>query len=160
MTHRDYMEKALELAQLAYNEGEVPVGAIIVKDGEIIGSGSNKRQTGKNALAHAEIIAIDSACKTLGSWRLESCTLYVTLEPCAMCAGAIINSRIKTVVFSAVDPKAGALGGLCDLSLLPFNHKPEIIIGVMEQESRQLLQSFFKQLREKKDSERYGSKQD
>ncbi|MEG1895933.1 MAG: tRNA adenosine(34) deaminase TadA [Oscillospiraceae bacterium] len=149
MTHREYMERAFELAKTAYDKGEVPVGAIVVKDEKIIGEGFNGRQTGKNALAHAEIIAIDSACKALGRWRLENCTLYVTLEPCAMCTGAIINSRIKRVVFSAVDSKAGALGGLCDLSLLPFNHKPEIIIGVMEEESRQLLQDFFKQLRDR-----------
>lgn len=147
MTHRDYMTIALELAKEAAMVGEVPVGAIVVRDGKIISKGRNNRQNGKNALDHAEVIAIDLACKAVGGWRLEGCTLYVTLEPCAMCAGAIINSRIKTVVFSAFDQKAGAFGGLCDLSLMGFNHKPEIISGVMEDESKEILQSFFKTLR-------------
>lgn len=149
MTHRDYMTMALELAKTAAEEGEVPVGAIIVKGDKVIANGRNYRQNGKNALAHAEIIAIDMACKVLDAWRLEGTILYVTLEPCAMCAGAIINSRIETVVFSAFDTKAGALGGMCDLSQIPFNHKPKIISGIMEQESKQLLQDFFKKLRER-----------
>ena len=149
MAHRDFMTRALELAQTAYSLGEVPVGAVVVKDGRIIGEGYNRRETDGSATAHAEILAIEAACKTLGTWRLESCTLYVTLEPCAMCTGAIINSRIKLVVFCAEDWKAGAMGGMCDLTQLPFNHKPEVIIGVMEDEGRQILKDFFKELREK-----------
>ena len=149
MAHRDFMHRALELAQLAADCGEVPVGAVVVKDNKIIGEGYNRRETDGSATAHAEIMAIEAACKTLGHWRLENCTLYVTLEPCAMCAGAIINSRIKLVVFSCEDYKAGAFGGMCDLNKLPFNHHPEIIIGVMEEQSRDILQTFFKKLRSK-----------
>lgn len=149
MAHRDFMQRALELAHTAYDLGEVPVGAVVVKNNKIIGEGYNRRETDGSATAHAEILAIEAACKTLGSWRLENCTLYVTLEPCAMCTGAIINSRIKLVVFSAEDYKAGAMGGMCNLCSLPFNHKPEIIIGVMEEEARSLLKDFFKTLREK-----------
>lgn len=149
MAHRDFMRRALELAQLASDMGEVPVGAVVVKDNKIIGEGYNRRETDGSATAHAEILAIEAACKTLGSWRLENCTMYVTLEPCAMCTGAIINSRIKLVVFCAEDYKAGAMGGLCDLTQLPFNHKPEVIIGVMEDEGRAVLKDFFKKLRKK-----------
>ena len=143
------MARALELAQLAADMGEVPVGAVVVKDNKIIGEGCNRRETDGSATAHAEILAIEAACKNLGSWRLENCTLYVTLEPCAMCTGAIINSRIKLVVFAAEDYKAGAMGGLCNLTQLPFNHKPEVIIGVMEEEARALLKGFFEKLRKK-----------
>lgn len=149
MAHRDFMQRAVELAQTAYSLGEVPVGAVVVKDNKIIGEGYNRRETDSSATAHAEILAIEAACKTLGSWRLENCTLYVTLEPCAMCAGAIVNSRVKMVVFSCEDYKAGAFGGMCDFCKLPFNHKPEIIIGVMEDEARSLLKDFFKNLRER-----------
>ena len=149
MAHRDFMQRAVELAQKAYDLGEVPVGAVVVKDNKIIGEGYNRRETDGSATAHAEILAIEAACKTLGSWRLENCTLYVTLEPCAMCAGAIVNSRVKMVVFSCEDYKAGAFGGMCDFCKLPFNHKPEIIIGVMEDEARSLLKDFFKNLRER-----------
>ena len=147
MAHRDFMQRAMELAQIARDYGEVPVGAVVVKDNKIIGEGYNRRETDGSATAHAEIMAIVAACKTLGHWRLENCTLYVTLEPCAMCAGAIINSRIKLVVFSCEDYKAGAFGGMCNLNNLPFNHHPEIIIGVMEEEARNILQDFFKELR-------------
>lgn len=149
MSHRDFMSQALALAQKAYDLGEVPVGAVVVYKNEVIGRGYNLRETAHSALAHAELVAIDQACKALGSWRLENCTLYVTLEPCTMCTGAIINSRIKQVVFSCIDFKAGGMGGLCDLTLLPLNHKPEIIMGVMELESTQLLQQFFSKLRNK-----------
>ena len=149
MAHRDFMRRALELAQIASDMGEVPVGAVVVKDNKIIGEGYNRRETDGSATAHAEILAIEAACETLGSWRLENCTMYVTLEPCAMCTGAIINSRIKLVVFCAEDYKAGAMGGLCDLTQLPFNHKPEVIIGVMEDEGRAVLKDFFKKLRKK-----------
>lgn len=150
MAHRDYMKRAVELAHMAYKMGEVPVGAVVVHNGKIIGEGYNRREIDNMATAHAEILAIEQACRNLNSWRLENCTLYVTLEPCAMCTGAIINSRIKMVVYSLIDFKAGAMGGLCDLTQLSFNHKPEIIMGVMEDESKEILDRFFKKLREKK----------
>ena len=149
MAHRDFMARALQLAQLAAHMGEVPVGAVVVKDNRIIGEGYNRRETDGSAIAHAEILAIENACKSVGSWRLDNCTLYVTLEPCAMCTGAIINSRVKLVVYGAEDYKAGAMGGLCNLTQLPFNHKPEIIIGVMEDECRGILKEFFGNLRKK-----------
>ena len=144
------MKKAIALAMESEKEGEVPVGAVIVKDGEIIAEGRNRRETEKNALHHAEIEAIDNACKALGGWRLFGCDLYVTLEPCPMCAGAIINSRIKTVYFGAYDNKAGSFGSVADFNRLPYNHKPKIIAGVMEKECSELLTDFFKKLREKK----------
>ena len=122
-----FMQKALELAKISAAEGEVPVGAIIVKGDEIVGTGRNRREYGKNALYHAEIEAIDNACKTLGGWRLWECDMYVTLEPCPMCAGAIINSRIKTVYYGASDLKAGSFGSVVDFNSLPYNHKPEIV---------------------------------
>ena len=145
-----YMEKAIALAVESEKEGEVPVGAVIVKDGEIIATGRNRRETERNALHHAEIEAINNACKALGGWRLFGCDLYVTLEPCPMCAGAIINSRIKTVYFGAYDNKAGSFGSVADFNRLPYNHKPEIIAGVMENECSKLLTDFFKKLRDKK----------
>ena len=144
------MRRALTLAQNCKNEGEVPVGAVIVKNGEIIAEGVNRRESNKNALCHAEIEAIDRACKTLGGWRLSGCDLYVTLEPCPMCAGAIINSRIKTVYFGAYDSKAGSFGSVEDFSRLNYPHKPEIIGGVMEKECEELLSDFFKTLRQNK----------
>ncbi|MBQ9531669.1 MAG: tRNA adenosine(34) deaminase TadA [Eubacterium sp.] len=146
----EYMKKAIALAMESEKEGEVPVGAVIVKNGEIIACGRNKRETEKNALHHAEIEAINNACKKLGGWRLFGCDLYVTLEPCPMCAGAIINSRIKTVYFGAYDNKAGSFGSVADFNRLPYNHKPEIIAGVMEEECSKLLTDFFKKLRDKK----------
>ena len=145
-----YMKKAIALAMECEKDGEVPVGAVIVKDGEIIATGRNRRETEKNALHHAEIEAIDNACKALGGWRLFDCDLYVTLEPCPMCAGAIINSRIKTVYFGAYDNKAGSFGSVADFNRLPYNHKPEIIAGVMEKECSELMTDFFKKLRDKK----------
>lgn len=148
------MQKALELAKISAAEGEVPVGAIIVKGGEIVGTGRNRREYGKNALYHAEIEAIDNACKTLGGWRLWECDMYVTLEPCPMCAGAIINSRIKTVYYGASDLKAGSFGSVVDFNSLPYNHKPEIVSGVMQDEAREMLSDFFKGLREKKKSDK------
>ena len=144
------MLEALALAKLSAEEGEVPVGAVVVCDGEIVGTGRNRRELGKNALYHAELEAIDSACKRLGGWRLHRCELYVTLEPCPMCAGAIINSRIKTLIFGASDKKAGSAGSVINLFELPYNHKPEIISGVMEEECSALLSSFFKSLRKSK----------
>lgn len=148
------MQKALEVAKISAAEGEVPVGAIIVKGDEIVGTGRNRREYGKNALYHAEIEAIDNACKTLGGWRLWECDMYVTLEPCPMCAGAIINSRIKTVYYGASDLKAGSFGSVVDFNSLPYNHKPEIVSGVMQDEARKMLSDFFKGLREKKKSDK------
>ena len=147
MTDRDYMAQALSLAAEAAAEGEVPVGAVIVRNGEMIASGRNRRETGKNALYHAELEAIDAACKKLGGWRLPGCTLYVTLEPCPMCAGAIINARIDRVVFGASDPKAGSVGSVTDLFTFPYNWKPEVRAGCMEDECAALLKEFFKKLR-------------
>ncbi len=144
------MERALELARLSALEGEVPVGAVVVKDGEIVGEGRNRRELGKNALYHAELEAIDNACKKLGGWRLWQCDLYVTLEPCPMCAGAIINARIRRVYFGAYDKKAGSFGSVADFNALPYNHKPEIIPGVNEAECSAILSDFFKNLRENK----------
>lgn len=144
------MKRAIELARLSEAEGEVPVGAVVVKNGEIIATGRNRREIGKNALYHAEIEAIDNACKALGGWRLWQCDLYVTLEPCPMCAGAIINSRIRTVYFGAYDNKAGSFGSVADFNRLPYNHKPEVIGGIMERECSQMLKDFFKELRSNK----------
>ena len=149
-----FMQKALQLAKISAAEGEVPVGAIIVKGDEIVGIGRNRREYGKNALYHAEIEAIDNACKTLGGWRLWECDMYVTLEPCPMCAGAIINSRIKTVYYGASDLKAGSFGSVVDFNSLPYNHKPEIVSGVMQDEAKEMLSDFFKGLREKKKSDK------
>ena len=142
-----FMSKALHYAKLAAKKGETPVGAVIVKDGEIVSWGYNTRETSKNALKHAEIIAIDRACKKLGGWRLWQCEMYVTLEPCPMCAGAIINSRIKKVYFGASDEKAGCFGSVTDMNSLPFNHHPEIEGGEMAEECSELLKNFFKELR-------------
>lgn len=144
------MQAALEEAQLAFEAGEVPVGAIIAKDGEIVAKAHNLRETGKNALYHAELMAIDQACQVLGGWRLWKCELFVTLEPCPMCSGAIINSRLRRIVYAASDPKAGCCGSLTDLFSLPFNHHPVIEHGLMEAESQQLLQQFFASLRQKR----------
>ncbi len=145
-----FMKRALELAERSALEGEVPVGAVVVKDDEIVGEGRNRRERGKNALYHAEIEAIDSACKKLGGWRLWQCELYVTLEPCPMCAGAIINSRIKKVYYGAYDKKAGSFGSVADFNIIPYNHKPEIISGVMADACSELLTDFFKNLRRNK----------
>ena len=147
--HESFMREALALARQAAAVGEVPVGAVIVKDGQIIARGENRRELGKNALHHAEISAINNACEALGGWRLPGCDLYVTLEPCPMCAGAIINARIRKVVFGAWDPKAGSCGSVVDLFALPYNHKPECIGGVLQEECGALLSDFFAKLREK-----------
>ncbi len=147
MTDELYMREALKLAQEAAQEGEVPVGCVIVDGDRIVGRGRNRRETAKNALAHAEIEAIDEACRTLGGWRLWRCTMYVTLEPCPMCTGAIINSRIARLVYGAADLKAGSCGSLTDLFALPYNSKPEVTIGVLAQEAKEQLQSFFRNLR-------------
>ncbi|MCD7822965.1 MAG: tRNA adenosine(34) deaminase TadA [Oscillospiraceae bacterium] len=149
--HEYYMKCALELAERAYSLGETPVGAIIVKDatGEIVGNGYNLRESAKSPLAHAEIMAIDEASKALGGWRLIGCTMYVTLEPCPMCAGAIINSRLPRVVYGATDPKAGSLSSVINLFDLPYNHKPEVISEVMAEECSEILSKFFRELRRK-----------
>ena len=144
-----YMRRAIDLALEGEKLGEVPVGAVIVKNGEIIAEGINRRETDKNALGHAEIEAINNACKALGSWRLEDCDLYVTLEPCPMCAGAIINARSKTVYFGAYDSKAGSFGSVEDFSRFRYPTTPEIIGGVMEKECEKILSDFFKELRQK-----------
>ncbi len=144
------MREALKLAQLSFDEGEVPVGAVVTLDGEIVGRGRNRRETAKNALAHAEIEAINDACKALGGWRLWQCEMYVTLEPCPMCAGAIINSRIKKITFGAYDKKAGSCSSVINLFDLPYNHKPEIEGGFMQEECAEILSRFFKELRTKK----------
>ena len=147
MDDQVFMDAALELAKEAFREGEVPVGCVIVRKGEIVGRGRNRRETQKTALGHAEIEAIADACKNLGGWRLWECTLYVTLEPCPMCAGAIINARIPRVVFGASDEKCGACGSVCDLFSMEFNHKPKLEAGLLEEESTALLTDFFEKLR-------------
>ena len=153
MTDEEYMREALSLAEKAFELGEVPVGAVAVWDGKIVGRGMNLRETDKNALRHAEIMAIDEACKNLGGWRLWKCDLYVTLEPCPMCAGAIINSRVKRVIYGASDPKAGSCGSLTNLFEMPYNHKPEVVSGVLEKECSEILSRFFARLREKRKKE-------
>ena len=142
-----FMREAILLAKEAADDDEAPIGAVIVRDGEIVGRGRNRREKDKNALGHAEIEAINDACKTLGGWRLIGCTMYVTLEPCPMCTGAIINSRIERVVFGAYDKKAGSCGSLINLFDLPYNHKPILSGGFMEEECGSLLSEFFKKLR-------------
>ena len=142
-----FMDAALELAREAAAEGEVPVGCVIVRGGEIVGRGRNRRETVKTALGHAEIEAIYDANRNLGGWRLWDCTLYVTLEPCPMCAGAIVNARIPRVVYGASDAKCGATGSVCDLFAMEFNHHPEVTRGVREEEAAALMSEFFQNLR-------------
>ncbi len=144
-----FMSEAIALAKSAAEGGDVPVGAVVVKDNKVIGRGYNLREVENDATAHAEVVAIRDASKRLGSWRLDGCELYVTLEPCPMCAGAIINSRIKTVVFGAFDKKAGSASAdsVIDLFSLDYNHKPEVFCGICENECGELLTSFFKEKR-------------
>ena len=142
-----FMDVAIALAKEAAAEGEVPVGCVIVRGDEIVGRGRNRRETEKTALGHGEIEAIADACRNLGGWRLWECTLYVTLEPCPMCAGAIINARIPRVVYGASDAKCGACGSVCDLFSMKFNHHPIVEKGIREAECTALLQSFFQNLR-------------
>jgi len=150
-----YMEKmmkeALAQAELALAMGEVPVGAIIEKDGEIIGRGHNRTETMKDPTAHAEILAIKEAAAKLGGWRLLGCTLYVTTEPCSMCAGAIVLARLAKVVIGTKDPKAGACGSILNIIENPrLNHRPEVVFGIMEEDCRRIMQDFFTLLRKKK----------
>ena len=146
---KNYMQMALDLAQKAYRAEEVPVGAVLVNDGEILATGFNQREGLQDPTAHAELLAIRTAAEVLGSWRLTDTTLYVTLEPCAMCAGAIIQSRISRLVFGTWDPKAGACGSICDLTAeTRFNHRVIVHSGILAEDCRHLLQQFFQQLRE------------
>lgn len=146
--HIKYMKDALKQAKKAYALGEVPIGCVIVYKDKVIARGYNRRNTDKNTLAHAEITAINRASKKLGDWRLEDCTLYVTLEPCQMCAGAIVQSRITNVVMGCMNPKAGCGGSILNILEMPqFNHQVNVVRGVMEEECSQILQEFFKELR-------------
>ncbi len=147
VTDLDFMQEALTLAKEAAACGEVPVGCVIVRNGIVVGRGRNRRETDKNALAHAEVEAINDACRTLGGWRLWECTLYVTLEPCPMCAGAIINARIPRVVYGAGDRKAGSCGSVCDLFSFAYNHHPQVEAGLLEEACGALLREFFAGLR-------------
>ena len=148
---RKYMKAAIVQAKKAYALGEVPIGCVIVQNEKIIARGYNRRNTDKLTLAHAELAAIRKASKRTGDWRLEDCTMYVTLEPCQMCAGAIVQSRMQKVVIGAWNPKAGCAGSVLNLLQMPqFNHQVEIVSGVFERECAQLLSDFFQELREKK----------
>ena len=147
MTDREFMAEALALAKEAALAGEVPVGCVIVRGDQIVGRGRNRRESDKTALGHAELDAIRQACQTLGGWRLWECTLYVTLEPCPMCAGAIVNARIPRVVYGAKDTKSGACGSVCDLFSMDFNHHPAVEAGILVEESAALLSDFFQNLR-------------
>lgn len=145
-----YMKEALKQAKKAYALGEVPIGCVIVHQGKIIGRGYNRRNTDKNTLAHAEITAINKASKRIGDWRLEECTMYVTLEPCQMCAGAIVQARIPQVVMGCMNPKAGCAGSILNILEMPqFNHQAAVARGVLEQECSDMLKLFFTQLRER-----------
>ncbi len=147
MIKKEFMQRAAELAKAAAQAGEVPVGAVIVKENKIIAEGYNRREAKQNALSHAETEAINAACEALSSWRLDGCTIYVTLEPCPMCTGAIMASRIERVVFGAYDEKGGAMGGVCNLCELPFVQRPQVVGGFMQEECQEILTAFFENLR-------------
>ena len=148
--HEKYMKEALKQANKAYLLGEVPIGCVIVYEGKIIGRGYNRRNTDKNTLAHAEITAINKASKKIGDWRLEGCTLYVTLEPCQMCAGAIVQARIPEVVMGSMNPKAGCAGSILNILEMPqFNHQVKVTRGILEEECSRMLTTFFKELRQR-----------
>jgi len=147
MRKEEYMEAALDEARKAMAIGDVPIGAVIVKDGKIIAAAHNTRENGGGATAHAELLAINEACKRVGSWRLSGCELYVTLEPCPMCAGAVVNSRLDRVIFGVRDPRAGAFGSLLDMNSYPLGHKTEVEWGICEDESLELIREFFRKKR-------------
>ncbi|MCI8502834.1 MAG: nucleoside deaminase [Dorea sp.] len=150
-TDEKYMKEAIRQAKKAYALGETPIGCVIVYEDKIIGRGYNRRTIDKNTLAHAELLAIKKASKKIGDWRLEGCTMYVTLEPCQMCAGAIVQSRMTKVVVGCMNPKAGCAGSILNLLQMPeFNHQAELTTGVLQEECSQIMKSFFKELREKK----------
>lgn len=148
--HQRYMREALLEAQEALRLGEVPVGAVVVYNGEIVARACNRRETDRMATAHAELLAIEQACRALGGWRLTDCTLYVTLEPCPMCAGAIVNARVGRVVYGAKDARAGAMGSLLNVNAYPLNHKPELTVGVLADECAAVLREFFESRRREK----------
>lgn len=152
MTDLQLMHMALAEAKIAFDMGEVPVGAVIARNGEVVAKAHNTRETGKNAINHAELLAISAACDALGGWRLWECDLFVTLEPCPMCAGAIINSRIRRVVYGAADIKAGCCGSVANLFDMPFNHSPIVERGILQEESTHLLQDFFALLRARRNT--------
>lgn len=148
MTDEKYMKEALKQAKKAYQLGEVPIGCVIVYQDKIIGRGYNKRNTSKTTLSHAELVAIKKASKNMGDWRLEDCTIYITLEPCQMCSGAIVQARIKRAVIGTMNPKAGCAGSILNLlQMEQFNHKVEITTGVLKDDCTKILQTFFKELR-------------
>lgn len=155
-----YMREAIRQAKKAYALGEVPIGCVIVHDGKIIGRGYNRRNTDKSTLSHAEISAIKKASRVIGDWRLEECTLYVTLEPCQMCAGAIVQARIPRVVMACMNPKAGCAGSVLNILDMPgFNHQAESVRGVMEEECSRMLRTFFKELRIRNKARKDAEKQ-
>ena len=161
--HEKYMKEALKQAQKAYSLGEVPIGCVIVHEGKIIGRGYNRRNTDKNTLSHAEITAVRKASKVIGDWRLEDCTLYVTLEPCQMCAGAIVQARIPQVVMGCMNPKAGCAGSVLNILEMPeFNHQVQVTRGVLEQQCSDMLKTFFAELRvrSKEEKEKNGRTDD
>ncbi len=157
---KNLMQLAFQQAQKAQTLGEVPIGAIVVApDGQVVGEGFNRRELDQDATQHAEMMAIRQACLKLGTWRLIDCSLFVTLEPCPMCAGAIINSRIKNVYFGALDPKAGAAGSVVNLfEVAKFNHHPNVVRGLYREEASQMLKSFFKEIRQKQKAAKDTSK--
>lgn len=156
-TDAKYMKEAIRQAKKAYAIGEVPIGCVIVRDGKIISRGYNRRTIDKNTLAHAELAAIKKASKKLDDWRLEGCTMYVTLEPCQMCAGALVQSRIDRVVVGCMNPKAGCAGSILNLLQMPeFNHQVELETGVLEEECSQMMKDFFRELRETKKLKKQG----
>ena len=157
--HEKYMKAAIKQAKKAYDLGEVPIGCVIVHEGKIIGRGYNRRNTDKNTLAHAEITAINKASKKIGDWRLEECTLYVTLEPCQMCAGAIVQARITEVAMGCMNPKAGCGGSILNILEMPeFNHQVKVVRGILEESCSQMLKDFFTELRERNKREKEAAK--